>query len=267
LRRAGLQVDVGCLAAACREQNKGFFRFLSDGRPHVTLKAALTLDGFIAIAGPAPRRAGRIPAPTWITGPAARRAAHALRAAHDAVLVGAGTVLADNPRLNVRLPGRHTQPLRVVLDGRLRISPEARLFSVGSEPPPLIVGVESAGSLGRARRLERAGADVVLLPADRRAGEGKCSLTGLLRALSDRCVQSVLVEGGSHILGAFVEAGLVDSVAWFIAPRFAGAGVPVVAGSVKGGRNLAPKIQLGTPRCTLLGDDVLITADVTRRPG
>jgi diaminohydroxyphosphoribosylaminopyrimidine deaminase / 5-amino-6-(5-phosphoribosylamino)uracil reductase len=123
LRRAGIRVDVGCLADECQELNRAFFSWVARGRPLVTLKVAATLDGFIADG----RRRVRA-APVWITGSEARLEAHRLRARHDAILVGAGTVAADDPRLTVRLPAnaarrgpRVPQPLRVVLDGRLRI--------------------------------------------------------------------------------------------------------------------------------------------------
>ena len=169
LRRAGIDVEVGCLGEECRAQNRGFFRFIRDGRPHVVLKAAASLDGFIAPTGA--RKPGTI---HWLTSPASRAAAHELRARHDAILAGAGTVLADDPRLTVRRKGQRRQPLRVVLDGALRIPPAARLFRETAAGPPLVIaarpaatGAASAAFAKRRRALEAAGAEVAVLTANR----------------------------------------------------------------------------------------------------
>jgi len=151
LRRAGVRVDVGCLEDACRETNRGFFVWVRERRPLVTLKVAATLDGFIAGVGGAP---------AWITGPDARRAAHGLRAAHDAVLVGAGTVRSDDPRLTVRLPAARARarPMRVVLDGKLTTPPRARVLRRESGlPPTLVIGARGADPRACARSSARAG--------------------------------------------------------------------------------------------------------------
>ncbi len=243
LRRAGVRVDVGCLQAECLVLNQAFFRWIRDGRPQVTLKVATTLDGFIA-----PARQRGI---TWITGEPARRVAHELRAAHDAVLVGAGTVWADDPQLNVRLKGK-PQPLRVVLDGKLRVGPGARLFQVRGARP-LVIAARLPGAERRARRLD---AEVLLL---RGRADGTIPLSAVLRALAERDVQSLLVEGGSRVLGAFVAARLVDRVAWFIAPRLAGGGVPVVQGP---GLGWNQPLRLTPPSVRRVGQDLLLTADV-----
>jgi diaminohydroxyphosphoribosylaminopyrimidine deaminase/5-amino-6-(5-phosphoribosylamino)uracil reductase len=219
----------------------------------VTLKAAATLDGHIADRAPRRRRA-----PVWITGPAARQAAHELRAAHDAVLVGAGTVLADDPRLTVRLPGaRGPAPLRVVLDGRLRTPPSAR--AIGGSTPTLVLAAAGA-SASRASALEAAGARVLRLPG--RAH--RVPLRRVLAALAARDVQSVLVEGGAEVLGAFVEARLVDRVALFVAPLLVGGGVPVATGR---GLPVARALRLGPLSVRAVGDDLLLTADVAGPPG
>lgn len=262
LRRGGVTVDVGCLEAECHGQNRAFFRWISEDRPWVTLKIAATLDGFIAPTT-APR--GKV---NWITSPAARAVSHELRVAHDAILVGAGTVLADDPQLTARgVPGASAdRPLRVILDGRLRTPPTARILKTGGTPP-LIVGAhgrrEDPALGARIRRLERAGAEVLLLPA---GADRHLPLPAVLRALAEREVQSLLVEGGSHVLGAFIRARLVDSVAWFLAPRLAGAGVGIVQG---GGLDWRFPIVLGPPTTRVVGGDVLVTADaiVQRRRG
>lgn len=262
LRRAGVRVDVGCLEDEASAQNRGFFSWIRDGRPWVTLKVAATLDGFIAESPPT--TPGRI---RWITGDRARRVAHELRARHDALLVGAQTIIADDPRLTVRLPGRRamrTAPLRVVLDGLLRTPPDARLLSARGRPSPLVVGARPdrgplrALQARRAAALQRAGADVLLLPGDR---EGRLPIHEVLAALGARGIQSVLVEGGSHVLGAFIGAGLVDQVAWFVAPRLAGAGVPAVSGVP---HPWTETLALGPLSARSLDGDILLTADVIR---
>ena len=288
LRRAGIRVEVGCLDHECRMQNRGFFRWVRTHRPWVTLKVATTLDGFIGSsqlsrgepagsAGRAPSREGmgtlpRFPcqlkprdaSARFVTGKAARAYAHVLRSQHDAVLVGVGTVLADNPRLTARLPGVATHAcLRVVLDGHLRTPPSARLVRQLGTPPALIVGAQprqgasdARARLARGRVLGQAGAEVLLLPATR---AGHVSIASLLRALAERGVQSLLVEGGSQVHGAFISAALVDSVAFFVAPRLVGAGRPIAQGR---GLNWRTPLRLGPLQVRAISEDVLLQADV-----
>jgi diaminohydroxyphosphoribosylaminopyrimidine deaminase/5-amino-6-(5-phosphoribosylamino)uracil reductase len=248
LRRAGIRVDVGCLEDACRKVNRAFALWVRERRPLVTLKAASTLDGFIAPKGPPPRaRRG----PVWITGPAARRVAHELRAQHDAVLIGSGTLLADDPQLTVRLGvarRRGAAPLRVVLDRRLRTPPDARVLRGAPTLPTLIVTARGA-SPARARALRAAGAEVLELPL----ALGRLSVLRVLRALAARDIQSVLVEGGAGIHGAFIASGLVDQVALFYAPRLLGGGVPIAVGGGAG-------LHLGPVTVRPIGGDLLLTA-------
>jgi len=261
LRRAGLRVDAGCLKDECQRQNRAFFMWIRERRPWVTLKVASTLDGCIGDRCEKLRRG----ASRWITGQEARAAAHQLRGEHDAVLVGVGTVRSDNPRLNVRLsrgePAR--VPLRVVLDSQLRTPPAAALLDVPGAPPPLILAATAAQPdrqlALRQRRLETAGAEVAFLPPDR---HGRVALLPALRLLARREVQSLLVEGGSRIHGAFVAAGLVDSIAVFLAPRLAGAGVPIVEGR---GLDWRKPARLGPISVRELGGDLLLTAEVVDR--
>jgi diaminohydroxyphosphoribosylaminopyrimidine deaminase / 5-amino-6-(5-phosphoribosylamino)uracil reductase len=260
LRRAGIRVDVGCLDHECRRQNRAFFRWVRAHRPWVTLKVATTLDGFIGSGEAQPRD----PSARFVSGKAARAHAHLLRSQHDAVLVGVGTVLADNPRLTVRLPGSAgLSPLRVILDGHLRTPPSARLIRQLGTPPVLIIAAQpregasdAAALLGRARALRRAGAEVLLLPADR---AGRIPIRSVLRALADAGVQSLLVEGGSRVHGAFISAALVDSVAFFVAPSLVGAGRPVAEGP---GLDWRTPLKLGPFEVCTVGEDVLLQADV-----
>jgi diaminohydroxyphosphoribosylaminopyrimidine deaminase/5-amino-6-(5-phosphoribosylamino)uracil reductase len=225
LRRAGIRVDVGCLEGDCRDAIRAYAMWVREQRPLVTLKAAATLDGAIADGA---RRAAR--RPVWITGTRARRVAHELRAEHDAVLVGAGTVRADDPRLTVRLPNRaKAGPLRVVLAGRRALPRRARVLG-GGAPSLVLAGGRGAGGLRRA-----------------------------LTTLARHGIQSLLVEGGATIHGAFIAAGLVDRVAFFFAPRLLGAGIPIAAGP---GRTMAQALRLGPLRVRTVGEDLLITGDV-----
>jgi diaminohydroxyphosphoribosylaminopyrimidine deaminase/5-amino-6-(5-phosphoribosylamino)uracil reductase len=252
LRRAGIRVDVGCLEERCRAANRAFFTWVRQRRPLVTLKVAASLDGFIADRARRPRRA-----PVWITGPSARSAAHRLRAAHDAVLVGAGTVRADDPRLTVRLPRRRAArpgPLRVILDGRLGTAPGAAVLGPAGGARTLVIAAAGAPR-ARVRALEAAGAEVVMLPG--RAG--RVAPSRVLAFLAGREVQSLLVEGGAEVHGAFIAAGLVDRVALFSAPRLLGGGVPIAAGR---GRPVARSLRLGPPRVRRIAGDLLLEADV-----
>ena len=273
LRRAGVRVDVGCLQRECRYANRGFFRWIREGRPQVTLKAAATLDGFIAPRQPNGTGNGRNGKIHWITGPAARVAAHRLRAGHDAILVGVGTVIADDPQLTVRLPpGKRPPvrpPLRVVLDGHLRTPPGAQLLRPTSPAPLLVTAAPDGLNLSSAERrtrerreraLRRAGAELLELPTP---GDGRIPLPRLLAALATRAVQSLLVEGGSQVHGAFIAQRLVDEVAVFLAPRLQGDGVPLTAGPAL---PWASPLHLGPLNVESLSGDILLRAEVQTGP-
>src|SRR5262245_35360350 len=201
LRAAGIRVDTGLLEAESRRVNEGFVSVMERERPFLALKLAATLDGRIA-----PRRGGG-----YITGSEARARVHGLRAWYDAVLVGAGTVEADDPALTVRLAAGR-DPLRVVVDSRARISPEAKLFREGHSK--VVVATTDAAPASRVRALETAGAQVMVVPAK----DGRVDLSALLRALVKRGVLTVLCEGGATLGGALFDAGLVDKLYVFYAP-------------------------------------------------
>jgi diaminohydroxyphosphoribosylaminopyrimidine deaminase/5-amino-6-(5-phosphoribosylamino)uracil reductase len=263
LKRAGLRVDAGCLKDECRMQNRAFFSWVKNKRPWVTMKVASTLDGCIGDR----QEKGRQGRERWITGKPSRAAAHALRDQHDAILVGVGTILADDPKLTIRLPGQSTTmgkgPLRIVLDSHLRTPATATLLAQARAKAPLLVAAKprkpDRALAARQRELEAAGAEIWFAPASR---DGRTALASVLRQLAMRGVQSLLVEGGSRIHGAFVAAGLVDSVALFLAPRLVGSGVPVVEGP---GLDWRKPATLGPLSVRVLGDDLLLTADVVTR--
>jgi diaminohydroxyphosphoribosylaminopyrimidine deaminase/5-amino-6-(5-phosphoribosylamino)uracil reductase len=263
LRRGGLRVEAGCLKDECHRQNRAFFTWVRSKRPWVTLKVAATLDGCIGDREEKHRQDNA----RWITGSAARREAHALRAEHDAILVGIGTVLADDPRLTVRRPAklarRSAEPLRIVLDSHLQTPVTSALLRERKSKAPLLVAAKPVnvdrGLAARRRKLEAAGAEVWFAPATQ---DGRVDLASLLRMLAGREVQSLLVEGGSKIHGAFIAQGLVDTMAVFLAPRLVGSGVPVVEGL---GLDWRKPATLGPISIRAVGEDVLLTADVITR--
>ena len=213
LRAAGIDVELGVLAAEARELLGGYWLSHTIGRPRVTLKLAASLDGRVAPAGGfATRGAGR-----WLTGAAARREAHRLRAVCDAVVIGAGTARKDDPRLTARGVAAGRQPLRVVCDTRLELPLTLRLLRA-----PLAAGTVVAcgprASRRRADSLTARGVQVWRVPL----AAGKVSVTALARRLAREGRHEVLVEGGARLAGAFVAAGLVDRVALFTAPVLAG---------------------------------------------
>ena len=209
LRAAGLEVIVGEQSASARSVQAGFLSRVGLGRPMVTLKLASTLDGRIAT------RSGES---KWITGPEARRAAHALRGQHDAVLAGVGTVQADDPDLTCRIPGYRKNPdLRIVIDSRLRISSTARVVSTAAAVPTwLLHGPDADRDRGLA--LTEAGARLIEVAAS----EGGIDLAAGMQALGATGLTRILVEGGAEIAAGLLRAGLVDRIAWFHAPAIMG---------------------------------------------
>jgi len=201
LREAGVEVEVGVLAAEAIRLNLRFLVAATLRRPAVTLKWAMSLDGRIATATGQSQ---------WISSPQGRRWALALREEHDAILVGSGTVLADDPRLDRRLGLAAGPNVRVVMDRRLRVPPGARLFQV---PGPVLIYTESADR-ERREALEARGAEVAVLPAVEPAA--------VLADLYERSSRSVLVEGGAEALASFVESGCYDRVMVDCAPLLIG---------------------------------------------
>lgn len=207
LRRAGVAVETGLLAGEAARLDERFLAWAGLGRPFVLLKAALTLDGRIATASGRSR---------WITGPSQRRQARWLRRLHDAVLVGIGTILADDPLL---LPAPRTRRpfLRVVLDSSLRLPPTSRLARTAS-PRAAVLVLSCAPEPSRRRRLEAAGVEVVDVAREAH----RVSLPAAVEALRARGVTSLMVEGGGEVLGSFLAARLADQVALFRAPLLLG---------------------------------------------
>ncbi len=247
LRAAGVAVAVGAHAEEARELIRPFAVWVTTGLPLVTWKVAMTLDGKLATAAGESR---------WISGPESRRRAHRLRHEHDAVLVGSGTVLADDPELTTRLDvADPRQPLRVVVDGRLRTPPGARVLR-RAEHPTLVVTRPGAPAARRAA-LEAAGAELVEVSAP----DGRCDLRELAGRLGERGCTSLLVEGGSAVLGSCLTQGLVDRVVVFVAPILVGGrDAPDAIGGV-GIPRLADALRLRRLRAEPLGDDLCLTGE------
>jgi len=192
---------------------------LTLGRPLVTLKLATSLDGMIATASGESQ---------WITGPPARERAHEMRASHDAIMVGPGTVVADDPQLTCRLPGLgHRSPVRVVIDRHLRVPQTARLIAEARRVPTWVLVL---GSADPARRAAFLASGVTLIDVGPDA-EGQIDLAAALGALGERGITRLLVEGGAKLAAAFFRAGLVDRLSWVHAPLLIGGdGIPAIAG-------------------------------------
>jgi diaminohydroxyphosphoribosylaminopyrimidine deaminase/5-amino-6-(5-phosphoribosylamino)uracil reductase len=244
LRRAGIQVETGVLQAECRELHRGFLSVWERRRPFVTLKLATSLDGRIATATGESR---------WITSPEARRFVHELRGRSDAILVGSGTALADDPALTARKHGRVVhRPVRILVDSRLRVPVGAKLFRGLSATPTLVL--TRHGARGRQSR-QQLGA--TLIPVSVRRGQ--LDLARGLAAVADAGVTTILVEGGGMLAAALLRAGLVDELHWIQAPVLLGGDGRPALGKL-GVRRLADAIQLGDVKRRALGPDVHIQA-------
>lgn len=243
LRAAGLLVEEGLCEAEARALNAGFVQRVNHGLPVVTLKLATTLDGRIATAAGESK---------WITGEPARRAAHALRGRHDAVLVGSGTVIADDPELTCRLAGvAPVQPLRVVADARLRSPASARLFATARAHPTILATVPGHPPAALAPYQEQ-GVEVIKVA---RGHEG-LRMHALLAALAQRGVTRVLAEGGAGIAASLLREGLVHRLAWFHAPGVMGGdGMPAAYPLPVEVLSAMPRFRRVSVRT--LGDDVL----------
>jgi diaminohydroxyphosphoribosylaminopyrimidine deaminase/5-amino-6-(5-phosphoribosylamino)uracil reductase len=210
LRDEGIEVKGGVFEQECRLLNQPFIKYVTTGAPYVTLKAAATLDGYIAAASGDSK---------WITGELSRRFAHRLRSFSDGVLVGIGTVLADDPLLTVRLRGKkiRRQPVRIILDGELRIPLDSQLVRSASTSPVLVICRQDASG-EKERTLGSAGIHVIRAAS----ADSGVDLSSVLKELGAKRISSILVEGGGRVLGSFLESGLADDFHFFYAPKILG---------------------------------------------
>lgn len=246
LRAAGIAVSSGLCRDEAAEVNAGFFMKVAEGRPLVTLKLATTLDGRIAT------HAGES---KWITGEASRAAGHLLRAEYDAIMVGSGTALADDPELTCRLPGLgERSPVRVVVDGRLRLPLTSKLVATASETPTWVLTLEG-GDPDRVQAFQDAGVDLIELPP---GPDHSIDLRAALRALAESDVTRVLVEGGAHLAAALLRDGLVDRMVWFRSARLIGGdGLPAAVSFGVDRLEQAPRFE--RVEIIPVGDDVMET--------
>ncbi len=251
LRRAGLPVYVGVLAEECERLNAPFFRTVTEGRPFVTMKIAMSADGRIATATGDSK---------WITGDEARALVHALRDRVDAVLVGAGTVRADDPRLTARTGRRRSRdPIRVILDGRLSLPLRSRVFTQRSSAPTWVATTKGA-SVERERRLRRRGVEVIRCKGRR----GRVDVRDLLARLARRGVMHLLVEGGADTYGSFLVARKVDRLMLFVAPVVLGHGGKAWA-TIPGAKRVQEALRLKPEASRRIGSDLLIEATLHDR--
>jgi diaminohydroxyphosphoribosylaminopyrimidine deaminase/5-amino-6-(5-phosphoribosylamino)uracil reductase len=249
LRQSGIEVATGVCEQQSRELNESYFKYSSTGLPFITVKFASTLDGRIAT---------RTGDSQWISGPASLRLAHQLRRENDGILVGIGTVIADNPRLTVRLvDGR--DPLRIVIDSRLRIPLTARVLQEGAAHHTLIATTDRVDP-ARIGELEELGAEVLTLPEE--ADGAGVNLIELFAALGRRRVASVLVEGGAGIITSLLAGRLVDRMIIAIAPKIIGQGLEAIGDL--GITSLKGAITFSSVKTRKLGPDIIFDG---RLPG
>lgn len=242
LREAGVSVEVGLLESDARRLNEAFIKYITTGLPFVIAKCGLSLDGKIAT---------RTGDSRWVTGEESRRRVHELRNEVDAILVGSRTVMLDDPSLTTRLPGKDTRnPTRVILDAEEYLDMERTVFRTPGDAPTWIAASEN-------RDYPQAD-DVLHVPN----GSGGVDMRALMEELGRREIMNVLIEGGGTTLGSAFEAGLVDKVMFFIAPKIIGGREAVGAVQGAGAETLADAVRLRDMRATPVGHDILIEAYV-----
>ena len=206
LKNAGIPVDFGVCQKEADQVNQGFFQRISDERPMVTMKVATSRDYMIAGAD------------KWITGPESRQRGHLLRANHDAILVGIGTVLADNPSLDCRLSGlMHRSPVRIVVDSHLKISNDCKLVETAKKIPTWVITTEKNGE--KFLPLKNLGVRIITCDANH---EGRLDLAKMMKLLSEEGITRVLSEGGAEVNASLLRASLIDRLYWFRSPDVIG---------------------------------------------
>jgi len=244
LKAAGIEVKVGVLENECIALNKFFFKYITKKLPYVTLKAAQTIDGKIA---------DKTGESSWISSVPSRKYVHSLRAKYDAVLVGAGTVEKDDPKLTVRLTeGRN--PKRIILDPNLGLKLNHKIFTRNSDKNLIVI--TSKKSIGKKRRINKLNSLGVTLLFAKEEKEDRINLKSALRELQKIGIASVLVEGGSQVFTSFIKENLFDDMITFISPKILGCGVPVVGNL--GIKQLQKSLKIKINNVEKIGDDVLV---------
>ncbi len=249
LKAAGIDVEVGVLEAEARRLNAPYLKLLATGRPWIIAKWAMTLDG---------KTATRTGASRWISSPESRKIVHALRGRVDAILVGRGTAQTDDPRLTARPPGPRTA-LRVVTDTRGSLSSESQLARTARDVPVLIAVGPEAPEADR-KRLEQAGCEVLACHGETHAAR----LADLLDELGRRRLTNVLVEGGGRLMGSLLDAGQIDEVHVFIAPKLIGGASAASPAAGEGAAEVAGAPSLEDAEVRQLGSEVYVRGRVHR---
>lgn len=245
LAEKGVEVRIGVLESECRRINEAFLKFATTGRPFVVAKSALTMDGWTATVTGHSR---------WVTNEKSRRFVHRLRDRLDGVLVGVGTVLADDPMLTTRLKrSGGKDPVRIIVDSDLRIPDGAKVLNSDS-PAPTLIAVGTDVPPQRLRRVEKEGVTSLSCPTK----EGGIDLPALMDILGGMDITSILVEGGSTILGSMIREGLIDKFYIFKAPKILGGndGIPMASGP--GPRTMNDCLRLRDIKVRRFGDDILV---------
>jgi diaminohydroxyphosphoribosylaminopyrimidine deaminase/5-amino-6-(5-phosphoribosylamino)uracil reductase len=245
LRQHGIDVQVGVCEKQAARLNEAFVKYVSTGRPFVTIKCAATLDGRIAT---------RTGDSKWVTGEKARQYVHRLRHAVDAIMVGIGTIQADNPSLTTRLGTKKgVDPVRIVLDTHLSISPDARILALDSDSDTILIAGIGAAKAKR-KNFQQKRVRVIEQPVKR----GQIDLKSLMDRLGSEGITSLLIEGGSRVLASALSSGIVDKALFFYAPKILGGddGIPICCGA--GPASMKDSIQLKHIRVQRFAEDVMI---------
>ncbi len=248
LRDGGVKVETGVLEKECQELNRVFVKYITTKRPYVIMKAAATLDGKIA---------AKTGDSIYITGEEARKEVHRLRDIYQAVMVGGGTIKADNPQLTVRRHGKKRHPRPVVLSSKLDFPTKSNFISSGFEDGPLIFTSKVAGAKN-IKAFREAGAEVEVVKKDRSGG---LDLKEIMKMLGEREIASVLLEGGATLFSSFLRANMVDEAVMFFAPKMLGGdGLPITRGPAP--KKMAEALLFEELSSRRLGEDIMITGRV-----
>jgi diaminohydroxyphosphoribosylaminopyrimidine deaminase/5-amino-6-(5-phosphoribosylamino)uracil reductase len=246
LTQHGIETGVGILEKECRSLNEAYLKYITTGLPFVTVKFAQTLDGRIATAQGSSR---------WISSPESLKLAHKLRAQHDAIMVGVGTVLADNPELTVRLV-RGRNPTRIILDSKLRVPLDAKVLK-NQEAARTLVATTPAADKAKLAALRRMGIEVLTMPPD---AQGQVDLGKLLKTLAQRQISSLMVEGGAETITSFLRLNLADKIIAIIAPKIMGTGTDAV-GELNI-TDISKALKLSFKRVYRSGEDIVVEGRV-----
>lgn len=253
LRENGIEVIEGFMEEECDRMNRVFFHFISSGRPYVVMKYAMTTDGKIATYTGESK---------WITGEKARERVHRDRNRYTAIMAGIGTVLSDDPLLTCRIEGGR-DPVRIICDTGMRIPVDSRIVSTAKEVPTMIA-VSMEGASGKQEKREallKAGCEILEVPFKK----GHMDLGELMKILGERNIDSVLLEGGATLNWAALEAGIVDMVQAYIAPKIFGGKHALSPVGGEGVAVPADAVTLAKPQVTVIGDDILLESEVVKR--